>query len=503
MRIATAAVAAMTLLLALAVTGTASAACTHPASDYSTGAPWDVTNPGPQPVNDPVFPDQWGLEQIKAPAAWARGDKGAGAVIAVVDTGADLSHPDLQPNLVAGADVTPPDAQGCPGPQDENGHGTHVSGIAAAATDNGIGVAGTAPDAKIMPVRVLDASGSADDATVIAGIKYAADHGAKVINMSLGGMQVVGELPQLNEELAAAVQYAYDRGVVVVAAAGNETIPLCSYPAAAKNAICVGATDSRGLPSFYSNFPNSPDDNVGVRAPGGVGSIFCEDSEDIWSTIWPEDSSDTSDCRNTAAGDLSGYETLAGTSMASPYVAGLAAILSAKGLSNAQILECIRTTSSNQGSYDPVMGYGIVDADAATSKCSPASTAAYVPPSQPAGGSSTGGGQQTGSSNSSPDYLTVTLKRTSRARLARTRKLRVTVQSGKATRVRLRAVMRKSRRSRQQTLAAKRIAVKTGVQRKVTLKISRREARALRRHRHATVRVLYSGGGHKGVAGVR
>src|SRR3954454_15590833 len=90
--------------------------CSYPASAYSTGAPFDVTSPGAQPVNDPIFPDQWGLTQIKAPAAWARGDRGSGATIAVVDTGADLVHPYLAANLVPGTDLTPPDDQGCPGP---------------------------------------------------------------------------------------------------------------------------------------------------------------------------------------------------------------------------------------------------------------------------------------------------------------------------------------------------------------------------------------------------
>src|SRR3954451_14183476 len=108
MRLAPAAVAALALFIALAVTETAGAVtCTNAASAYSTGAPWDVTKPGPQPVNDPVFPDQWGLGLIKAPQAWARGARGSGATIAVVDTGADLAHPDLKANLVPGRDLTP------------------------------------------------------------------------------------------------------------------------------------------------------------------------------------------------------------------------------------------------------------------------------------------------------------------------------------------------------------------------------------------------------------
>ena len=487
-----AAVAALTVALVLATAGTAGAAtqnCSYPSSAYSTGAPWDVTAPGAQPVDDPVFPDQWGLTQINAPAAWQRGDRGSGATIAVVDTGVDLAHPDLQGNLVAGADVTEAEFQGCPGPQDENGHGTHVAGIAAAVTNNGIGVAGTAPAAKVMPVRVLNADGEGSDAEVIAGIRHAADNGAEVINMSLGGQPIVGEVPQLNEEMAAAVDYAYSKGSLVVAAAGNESLPLCSYPAAAAKAVCVAATDRRGAPSFYSNFPASPEDNVRVRAPGGLGSAFCEDSEDIWSTIWPEGDG----CSNTGAGDLAGYETSAGTSMASPFVAGVAALLSAKGLTNGQILECIRTTSSNKGEYEPVMGYGIVDADAATRTCSAASTPAFAG----AGGGPVGGGPSAGGGTG--DFLTVTARRKSRKRLVRTRRLRVTIRSSKPVRVKLRAVMRKPG-GKARRVGRRTVRLKSAGRRKATLRLSRRGARRLKRNRRAALQVRYRGGGHRGVA---
>jgi serine protease len=329
------------------------APCTTQTYSYDTGG-----SPGTGAVNDPLFPKQWALQQIHAPAAWARGVRGAGATIAVVDTGVDLNHPDLSAKLVAGTDIVGSNGDCPPGPQDENGHGTHVAGIAAAVTNNGIGVAGVAPDAQIMPVRVLDSEGSGSSDDIVKGIRWAADHGANVINMSLGELPVVGQLEPLNTDLEAAVDYAWSKGSVVVAAAGNESFPLCSYPSFANHAVCVAATDKRGLPSYYSNFPINKT-MLGFRAPGGVGSLFCEDDEDVWSTMWPGSSFE-------CGGGISGYETLAGTSMASPQVAGVAALLSGQGLTNAQIVDRLKATSSNHGTYDPVMGYGIVNADAAT-----------------------------------------------------------------------------------------------------------------------------------------
>src|SRR5947209_20072000 len=267
------AAALATLALAVPAAPAAARTCSYPPSAYTAGTP------GSGAVNDPLFPHQWGLTMIKAPAAWQHGYRGAGATIAIVDTGIDLPHPDLAAHLVPGADLdqgVPASSGGagepagglCPGPQDENGHGTHVAGIAAAITNNGIRVAGTAPDAGLMPVRVLDSSGSGQDQAVLNGIRWAADHGAKVINLSLGGSPVVGEVPQQNQDFADAVDYAYSKGAVVVAAAGNESIPLCSYPAAAQHAVCVAAVDSRGAPAAYSNFPATADNNVPLRAPG-------------------------------------------------------------------------------------------------------------------------------------------------------------------------------------------------------------------------------------------
>ena len=177
--------------------------------------------------NDPLYGKQYGPQQVHAPAAWAT-STGAGTVIAVVDTGVDLTHEDLAGKLLPGAtfigcdpscgngDWKGPDGVGQP----DDAHGTHVSGIAAAATNNGIGIAGVAPDAKVMPVKVLE-DGSGDYADIANGIRYAADHGADVINMSLGGLQGTQllTLTGLETQLQDAITYAVGKGVAVIAAA--------------------------------------------------------------------------------------------------------------------------------------------------------------------------------------------------------------------------------------------------------------------------------------------
>jgi subtilisin family serine protease len=503
MRVLGAAVAVLVGLMLAVPSAGAAVTCTYAPSAYSSAG-----SVGGPPANDPLFPKQWGLTQIKAPGAWARGARGTGATIAVIDTGVDLAHPDLQANLVPGADFVPagtPTSGECAGPQDEYGHGTHVAGIAAAVTNNGVGVAGTAPDAKVMPLRALDTEGSGEDAWIIAAMKYAADNGAKVINMSLGGMVVVGQVPQLNEELEAAVKYAWDKGAVVVASAGNDSFPLCGYPAAARYAICVGATDKRGAPSAYSNFPNDPDATVGVRAPGGLGTPFCEEDEDIWSTIWP--GNDSLDCQGSGA--LTGYDTLAGTSMAAPYASGVAALLSGQGLTNAQIMECIKKTSSNKGSFDPVMGYGIVDADAATATCSPQTTPAYVPAAQSSSGASGGatsapapGTASQSGGNASGPRLTVRIVRSSRARTARTGVVRVRVTSDRAVSGRLDALLARGTKSSKRVGRA-RFALANAGTRTVKVKLTRSGRLALARSRSAKLRVRYVAGELRGYATAR
>jgi subtilisin family serine protease len=476
----------------LAVPGSAGAVtCSHPATTYTQGS-GGVGPAGGPTTGDPLAPAQWGLSQIKAPGAWARGARGAGATIAVLDTGADLSHPDLQGKLLGGTDYVK-EGDGCAGAQDENGHGTHVAGIAAANTGNGIGVAGVAPDAKILPVRVLDADGAEPEAGVVYdGIRWAADNGADVINLSLADLPLQGTLDGTAADAEAAVNHAWSKGAVVVAAASNESFPLCNYPAAASRAVCVAATDSRGLPALYSNFPNASSGAVGVRAPGGEGSpIFCEYDGDIWSTVWPGELID-SDCGTT----VRGYETFAGSSMAAPHAAGVAALLAGRGLSNAQIVECLRTTSSNGEESDPVFGYGIVNAEAAVTRCAAGSTPAFQPP---AGG---GGGNQPapggGSGGGSEPQVTVTVKRTTRAKLAKSGRLKATVRSDRAVSVKLRAVL--TRGKSRSTAGSKTVKLGGAGRKSASVRLSKKARSALARSKKYKLVLRWRAGSKTGSA---
>jgi subtilisin family serine protease len=307
------------------------------------------------------------LRRINATAAWEKGATGKGAVIAILDSGIDLGHPDLRARLVPGIDLT--SDSDCPGPQDESGHGTLVAGVAAATADNGIGIAGVAPQARLMPVRVLTEleGGSPDEIrntnrTFAKGIKWAADHGADVINIS-STLMVATDYPLEDDGLQDALAYAWDKGTVVVAAAGNNLLPICDYPANDAHVLCVGATDALGLPAVYSNQPTNSNSRIGLRAPGGRLGTTCEDSVDIWTTSLPG-----------YCGGINGYTTTQGTSFASPHVAGVAALLAAKGVTNDEIVACLVETALNpltglRGQFDPIYGYGEVDALAAVETC--------------------------------------------------------------------------------------------------------------------------------------
>ncbi|MFD2611492.1 S8 family peptidase [Paenibacillus gansuensis] len=262
--------------------------------------------------NDTYFQAyQYGPQRISAPSAWDVTTSSSNIRIAVIDSGVQLNHPDLSGKLLPGYDFVSRDGL----PEDGNGHGTHVAGIAAAATNNARGIAGIAPNASILPVRVLDNSGSGSLATVANGIIYAADQGAQVINLSLGSTS--GALTLQN-----AINYAWNKGAVLVAAAGNDGVSTPNFPAYYTNVIAVASTDETDNKSPFSNYGSW----VEVAAPGSA-------------------------ILSTYTGGY--YAYLDGTSMASPHVAGLAALLAAQGWTNLQIRNVICNTS------DPISGTGI------------------------------------------------------------------------------------------------------------------------------------------------
>ncbi len=319
-------------------------------------------------TNDPLYGKLWGLQQVKAEQAWPS-TTGTGAVVAVVDTGIDFTQPDLQGQVLQGATFTGcqtqrpcgnGDFRGPDGQNNGDEHGTHVAGTIAAVRGNGIGVVGVAPSAKILPVKVLeDGSGSSED--IGDGIRWAADHGADVVNLSLGsvpGGQALA-ISGLDSAMRDAIAYARSKGVLTVAAAGNSSTALCNDPAFTSAAICVGATDRNGLHSWYSELPNKTDFKS-VSAPGGAGLTSCDD--DIWSTV-PRGTGSVA----CGQGD---YDAYAGTSMATPHVAAVAALLYAQGRSVDQVENALLSTAvtpgaGTRGTWSPAYGYGVVDAQAA------------------------------------------------------------------------------------------------------------------------------------------
>jgi subtilisin family serine protease len=285
-------------------------------------------------AGDPLRSQQWGLDMIEADAAH-QVTTGTGAIVAVIDTGVYASHADLAGRLLPGHDFVQNDST----PQDENGHGTHVTGIVAADAGNGVGIEGVAPGASILPLRALDAGGSGTSTDIAKAIDYAVAHGANVINLSLGDVIPGGVVA--DQEFDSAIGRALDAGVVVVAAAGNDGLPVCEQSSADSRLLCVGAVDKRGMRSFYSSFGVG----VGIMAPGG-SNLPLED-EDILST-WND----------------GGYEWLAGTSQATPHVSGVAALLVSLGLRGQDVVKRIVATAKPAGPTD-LFGAGIVDAKAA------------------------------------------------------------------------------------------------------------------------------------------
>ncbi|MBE9239461.1 DUF5942 domain-containing protein [Synechocystis salina] len=256
--------------------------------------------------NDPEYSKQWNLRAIAMESAWDQ-SKGEGVTVAVIDTGV-TRVPDLrQTQFVSGYNFVDDNRD----TTDYNGHGTHVAGTIAQATNNEYGVAGIAPKAKIMPLKVLGDNGGGTVADIAEAIMYAADNGASVINMSLGGG---GE----SKTLADAIDYAYSKGVVIIAAAGNEGQNAAAYPGRYPKVISVAATDATGNKAEYSNYGAGVD----IAAPGG--STDGKDGKILQETIDPD----------TREPVLMGMQ---GTSMAAPHVAGTAALIQSVQLQQAKV----------------------------------------------------------------------------------------------------------------------------------------------------------------------
>jgi serine protease len=310
--------------------------------------PADVANYDSGFPNDPLYKDQWHMRQIHLPSNWKDGPSGKNVIVAVIDTGSSQLSDFKQTNFMPCYNFVKNNKDA----RDDHGHGTHVAGTIAESTNNGVGGVGVAYRATIMPIKVLSAEGSGTLAAITQGIRWAADHGADVINMSLGG-------GGYSKTMANAVKYAHDKGVVVVCAAGNSSTSRPSYPAAYPGAIAVAATQDDERVTFYSNWGK----HIAIAAPGG-------------------------NTRNDKRGGVlqntiddhgeEGYFYFMGTSMASPHIAGIAALIVGEGIERKPdtvlkiLTETARSPSGMENDkpkdYSEHYGAGIVDASKAVQR---------------------------------------------------------------------------------------------------------------------------------------
>jgi thermitase len=303
--------------------------------------------------NDPIVRQQWALRNIQAYEAWDI-TSGGDIVIAILDTGTSNSHPDLESNLLDGYDFYNNDADA----NDDEGHGTYTAGVAAAKGDNDQGIAGVCWGCKILPVKVLGFRGQGDDATIAAGIRWAADKGARIISMSLGG-------DEDTQVLRDAVIYAKGRGALLIAASGNGQADgnKPAYPAAYPEVLAISATDGTDTMTGFSTYG----DFVALSAPG-VG---------VWSTSWSRQSGDSYDASN-------------GTSAACPFVAGVAALVLTirPDLNPDQVAQVLIRSADDRGEpgKDPKNGYGRINAFRAVQLASDPNLAFEAPAPAPAPG---------------------------------------------------------------------------------------------------------------------
>ena len=299
-------------------------------------------------ANDPGFNRQWGMQMIGVESAWTTSRaSGQGITIAVVDTGVFMQHEDLAGKIqvIPGENFVDPSKPAA----DDHGHGTHVAGIAAAYANNRLGVVGVAPSARIMPVKVLDSSGRGSPDAVDSGIRFAADHGAQVINLSLGGNLASGQAV-FGPSFSAAIEYAWSKGAICVVAAGNDFVTGSGF--SNEPALVVSAVDRNDQKPTYSSSVGAA--QWGIAAPGGSDpNTDPTEADGVFSTYWDESSPTTT---NTYAYD-------AGTSMAAPHVAGAAAVLRSLGLSPQQTVDRLLATAKDIGAAgdDSTFGHGRLD----------------------------------------------------------------------------------------------------------------------------------------------
>jgi thermitase len=304
---------------------------------------------------------QWGPQAVSAPSAWALTSGSPSIVIAIVDTGVDDTHPDLASKIVGEYSYVGRSSK------DGFGHGTHVAGIAAAATDNNTGVAGMCPNCSILSVKVLDDQGSGYISDVASGITYAASHGARVISMSLGGSG-------RTQTLANALDYAIANNALPVCAMGNSGSGYNTpEPAYWHDCLSVIATDQTGAKASFSNYGMIAD----VAAPG-VAVLSTMPTYPVTLT--------------TKYGYKTNYDALSGTSMATPMVSGIAGLVLSENpsLTPTQVAGIIEASSGDGASWTPDLAFGVVNAYKAVSSAMVAVNGApapnVVPPSEPVSG---------------------------------------------------------------------------------------------------------------------
>ncbi|MGC6507097.1 MAG: S8 family peptidase [Myxococcota bacterium] len=291
--------------------------------------------------NDPYSGYQWHLDKLNIKDAWAY-NQGEGITVAILDTGVKPNGVDGIENLLPGYDTY----NRTENADDYNGHGTHVASTVAQRSNNGIGEASVAPMANILPVKVMSNDGYGDNIALAQGIVFAVDNGADVINMSLGN-------PYTSETVKRAVEYAAQNDVVLIAATGNSYASRIYYPAAYTEVIAVGASRYNNTKSAYSNYGSGID----VLAPGG--DLSRDDNRDGYADGILQETYEYGEWTSPF------YE---GTSMASPQVAGIAALIMAEGVRDPETVRSIlQTTARNTGpqGYDSYSGYGVVNAAAA------------------------------------------------------------------------------------------------------------------------------------------